>query len=71
MQLPLARFTIRSLLFGIALLGILSWIISGLEREGTTWFSQPPLYLVLLSPFLVAAFLTFAVTLIQFRDEGT
>jgi cytochrome bd-type quinol oxidase subunit 2 len=71
MRLPFARFTIRSLLFGIALLGILSWVISGLEREGTAWFSQPPLFLVLLSPFLVAAFLTLAVPLIQSRDERT
>jgi hypothetical protein len=58
------------MMFGIAILGICSWIIIGLARDGTAWISQPPLYLVFLFPFLFAAVLTFAVTFVQFRCEG-
>jgi hypothetical protein len=54
---------------GTALLGFVSWITSGLLRDGTAWINNPPFYTLFLSPFLFAAFLTFAVTFIQFRSD--
>jgi hypothetical protein len=56
-------------MLGTALLGIVSWITSGLLRDGTAWINNPPFYALLLSPFLFAAFLTFAVTFIQSRSD--
>jgi hypothetical protein len=56
-------------MFQIGLLGIASWIISGLLRDGTPWINDPPFYAVFLAPFLFATFLAFAVTVIQFRSD--
>jgi hypothetical protein len=56
--------------FVIAQFVTVSWIISGLVRDGTAWITQPPLYVAFLLPFLIAAFLTFVVTFIQHRYEG-
>jgi hypothetical protein len=56
-------------MLGMALLGILSWIVSGLIRDGTAWFAHPPLYFVIVTPFLFAAAITFLVTYVQFQRE--
>jgi cytochrome c biogenesis protein CcdA len=56
-------------MFGTALLGILSWIIAGLVRDGTSWVRYPPLYLVVTFPFLFATSLTLAVSFFQGRFE--
>jgi hypothetical protein len=52
-----------------AIVGIVLWILTGRIREEIAWISQPPLYLLLASPFLFAASLTLAVTVVQFCRE--
>jgi hypothetical protein len=69
MRLARVRFTIGSMMVATSIVGLFSWIITGLNRDGTAWFRNPPLYLVLAYPFLFAAGVTFAVTLVQFRSE--
>jgi hypothetical protein len=59
------RFTIGTMMIGIAVLGILSWLISGLVRYGAGLFRFSPLYLVVALPFLFSLFITFVVTLLQ------
>jgi hypothetical protein len=43
MQRSFARFTIGTMMGLIAVLGILSWLITGLVRYGTGLFGYPPL----------------------------
>lgn len=69
MQRPRVRLTIGSMMVGMAIVGMLSWIITGLMQEGIAWISHPPLYLVFAAPFLFAASLTVAVTFVQFCCE--
>ena len=59
------RFSIGSMMVAIAVLGILSWLITGLVRYGTRLFGYPPLYLVVTFPFLFTLFITLVVTLVQ------
>jgi hypothetical protein len=64
------RFTMLSMMIGMVVLGTFSWIITGMIQGRTVWFSHAPLYMVLASPLLFAAFLTLAVTLVQIRLDG-
>jgi hypothetical protein len=63
------RFTIGSMMVATAILGLLTWVITGLLTDGAAWFSHPPLYMVIAYPFLFAASLTLFVTIVQFRSE--
>ena len=56
-------------MFGTAFLGILSWIIASLVKDGTSWVRYPPLYLVVTFPFLFTTSLTLAVSFFQGRFE--
>jgi hypothetical protein len=53
------------MMIGIAVLGILSWLITGLVTYGAGLFRFSPLYLVVALPFLFSLFITFVVTLLQ------
>jgi multisubunit Na+/H+ antiporter MnhE subunit len=69
MRRCLPRFTIRSLMHGMAVVAIVSWVAGGLIRHGAAWFTQPPFYMLALYPLLFAALMTLAVTVIQIRLE--
>jgi hypothetical protein len=59
MQRSFARFTIGTMMGLIAVLGILSWLITGLVRYGTGLFGYPPLCLVVTFPFLFTLSITY------------
>jgi ABC-type antimicrobial peptide transport system permease subunit len=63
------RLTIGTMMVGIAVSGILSWLITGLVRYGAGLFRFSPLYLVVTFPFLFSFSITFVVTLLQLRRD--
>ena len=46
MRRPRLRFTIRSLMIGTAVLGVLFWVVFGLLQHGREWFRNFPVTLV-------------------------
>ena len=46
MRRPRLRFTIRSLMIGTAVLGVLFWVVFGLVQYGREWFRNFPVTLV-------------------------
>lgn len=65
------RFTIGSMMVGVAILAILSWLVNGLGQHGRRFFWPPPLYLVVALPFLLSIATTFVVTLLQIRQGAS
>jgi formate/nitrite transporter FocA (FNT family) len=63
------RFTVRSMMAGVAVAAAVLWLVAGTIR-GDFW-EGPPGYVVLASPFVFAAAVTIMVTLVQIRLERT
>ena len=65
------RFTIGSMMGGVAILAILSWLVNGFGQHGRRFFWPPPLYLVVAFLSLLSIATTFVVTFLQIRQGAT
>ena len=56
---------------GIVILGILSWIVTGLMKDGTAWLRHHTVFFLVTFPFLFSMAAILVVTLVQFRLDGS
>ena len=64
------RFTLASMMVGTAILGILSWMITGLMHDGLPWFVRHAFIVLVVFPLLFSASMTLIVTVVQRHLDG-
>ena len=70
MQRSGLRFTMASMMTGTAIIAILSWVITGLVKDGLPWLSRHAIIVLVVLPLLVSATVTFVVALVQWHRDG-
>ena len=70
MQRSQFRFTMASMMAGTAILGILSWIVAGLIKDGMPWLRHHTVLFLVTFPLFFSLFATFVVTFFQWYREG-
>ena len=70
MQRSGLRFTIASMMIGTAIIAILSWVVTGLVKDGLPWLLRHAIIVLVVLPLLFSMTATFLVALVQWHRDG-